>query len=114
MTDFTTLVSSSMMRPRTGGNAVASVSFDPKIHAVEFKVYETKAGTSASGAVFMTGELCDKLPGAGHSFVFPVTKGMVYFMLISVSDGVERGELSWLLDPFKRKQSAALPKPVEA
>jgi len=115
MTDFAPLVSSTMMRPRDGGSAIASVSFDPKIRGVEFKVYETKLGTSASGAMFMSGELGDKPADASHSFVFPVTKGMVYFMLITVDDGGERGHLTWLFNPFKRKQGAAtLPKPADA
>lgn len=111
MSDFASLVSSSMMRPRKAGESFASVCFDPKVSHVNYKVYETKVGVSASSAALMSGELVDKLCEAGHSFVFPVSKGMVYFIVIEACVGGEVGHLTWLLDPFKRRQAAAVPAP---
>ena len=98
------MVSTTMLAPReSGGQRYNSVAFDPSVSKVTYRVHCAKNGHPVTG-VFQSGVLATKLSGEKHAFVIPVTKGMVYFIEVCVDVDSESVLLTWVLDPFKRRQ----------
>ncbi len=104
------LVSTSVVRARAGGPSYVVVSFDPRVKSVAYKVSPTMADADPVDNLQQTGELYERFRGNGHVFTFPVEKKkMLYF--IEVKMDVDAGSwshedvvITWLLDPFKRRQ----------
>lgn len=109
------MVSTTMLSPReTGGQRYTSVVFDPAVSKVTYRVHCAKNGEPAAG-VFQSGVLHTKLNDEKHAFVIPVTKGMVYFIEVCVDVGGKDAVLTWILEPFKRRQVSReelAPEPV--
>jgi hypothetical protein len=97
------LISSSLMRARTGGETYVVVSLDERIENVSYKVYPTVADAAPVSGVAFSGELFDKVNGFNHSFVFPVEKKMLYFVVCDMVHHDKEVSVTWLMDPFKRR-----------
>lgn len=93
--------------PKNGGQRYTSVVFDPEVSSVQYTVYCVSEGEPVR-SVYMSGELDDKFSGEQHAFVIPVKKGVSYFIkvVMSIDAGWEEqnATLSWMLNPFKRRQ----------
>jgi len=101
------LISTSVMRSRAGGPSYVVVSLDERIKNVSYKVYPTVSDADPVSGVCFGGELREKVKVSNHSFVFPVEKKMLYFVVMTCD--VEAGwedkqvNVTWLMDPFKRR-----------
>ena len=114
--DLSKLVSTTILSSRGDSNRYAGVVFDPRVTNVSYRVSHAKNGEPARN-VSQSGVLESKLDDKGHSFLVPVTRGMVYFIEVEMEvDGgwnESKATLSWVLDPFKRRP-ALTPAPAES
>ena len=98
-----------MVRARSGGPSYVVVTLDPRVSSVAYKVYPTLSDAEPVSGDCQSGELCAKFKTEGHYFVFPVEKKMLYFVVLTlvVDAGWNRDvTVTWLMDPFKRRQVA--------
>lgn len=103
------MVSTSVVRSRSGGPSYVVVTLDERMTNVGYTVYPTVSDGEPVSGFCLSGKLHDKFKTEGHSFVFPVEKKTLYFIVLScnVEDtGVEHEDVkvTWLMDPFKRRQ----------
>jgi len=103
------IISTSVVRSRTGGsNSYVVVNVDSRVRSVTYKVYPTSHGNEPVSASCQSGELYKKFDTEGHSFVFPVEKNTLYFMVLTLEIEEEWNhkhvQVTWLMDPFKRRQ----------
>jgi hypothetical protein len=101
------LITTSVMRARTGGPSYVVVNLDERIGNVSYKVYPTVSDADPVSGICFGGELREKVPGFNHSFVFPVEKKMLYFVVLTCDVHVgwedKQVNVTWLMDPFKRR-----------
>jgi len=102
------MFTTSVVRSRAGGPSYVVVSMDPRVSAVSYKVYPTISDGEAVDGFCASGELHEKFKTEGFSFVFPVAKKMLYFVVLTVDVDAGWGHkdltVTWLMDPFKRRQ----------
>lgn len=101
------LVSTSTITSRNSKQRYVTVVFADSVSSVKFRVHNSKSSDPGVNP-FHSGSLDTKFANEAHAFLFPVTKGMVYF--IEVDMEVEAGwgdavKLSWTMDPFKRRSA---------
>jgi hypothetical protein len=102
------LITTSVVRGRTNGSTYVVVELDARIVKASYKVYATVADAMPTSAVHVSGELNERFH-SGHSFVFAVQKKMLYFVVLTYSVrtdswGQDDVHITWLMDPFKRRQ----------
>lgn len=104
---LSSFISTSVVRARVGGPSYVVVNLDPRVSSVVYKVYPTISDGEPISEFCQSGELRDKFRTEGHSFVFPVAKKMLYFLVLTLRVDVTEHEevtVTWLMDPFKRRQ----------
>jgi hypothetical protein len=104
--DYTDLVSTSTITSRNSKQRYATVVFDDVVASAKYRVHNSKSSEPCMN-MYQSGRLDTKFTDQTHAFMFPVTKGMIYF--IEVEMVMESGSdvtLSWTLDPFKRRSAS--------
>lgn len=99
--------STQVMRPRTGTETYVVVTLTPAASTgrVSYEVYPTVPDSDPVSGFCISGELTDRFLTNDHSFVFPVEKKMMYFVVVTAELATGPVTVTWLMDPFKRRVS---------
>lgn len=97
------LISTTVVKARAGGSSYVVVSLDPRITAVSYKVYSTVMDADPAYSICQSGDLNDHFT-TGHSFVFPVEKKTLYFVVLTYNVKTDEWgqtdvQVTWLMDP---------------
>ena len=114
--DYSDLVTTSTITSRNSKQRYATVVFGDAVSGVKYRVHNSKSSDPSVNA-YQSGTLDTKFVDENHAFLFPVTKGMIYFIEVEMDVEGENVTLSWTLDPFKRRSASReelTPAPVDA
>jgi hypothetical protein len=104
---YNELVSTSTITSRNSKQRYTTVVFAERVSSVKFRVHNSKSSEPGVNP-FHSGSLDTKFVDETHAFLFPVTKGMIYFIEVEMEVEAGWGEpvkLSWTMDPFKRRSA---------